>query len=115
MHLLSFFSSYFVLAHLVCLPIDLAQADQTIESLLKCVIVADDDELIEATYTANLLGQVDTTQFIHVLGGLVKEGNVEVRELLEQGQAHGECRAHLLATAQLGEAAIDRLATQDDL
>src|SRR5437764_3434597 len=77
--------------------------------------MADDDELIEATHTANLVSKVHTAQLVHVLRWFVKEGDVEVGELFEQGQADGERSAHLLAPAQLSKSAIDALAAQNNL
>ena len=40
---------------------------------------------------------------IHVGGGFVEEGDAELRELLEQGQAYCKSGAHLFTSAQLGE------------
>src|SRR5579875_199597 len=97
------------------LTVYFAQAHQAIKSLLKCIVVADDEELVEAAHTPDLLCQIRAAQEIHVLRRLIEEGDIERGELFEQRQANGQRRAHLLAAAQLREGAIDSLAAQDDL
>src|SRR5438094_4746811 len=74
------------LTHYVRLPINLVQSDEAIEALLKGVVMTDDNELLEATHTADLIGKVHAPELVHVRGGLVEEGNAERREFLEQGQ-----------------------------
>src|SRR5947209_3452942 len=69
----------------VRLPINLVQSDETIKALLKGIVVTDDDELIEAAHTADLVGKVHAPELVHVGSGLVEEGDTERREFLEQG------------------------------
>jgi hypothetical protein len=54
-----------------CFSIYLIQANQAVQALLKGIVVADHDELVETTNAADLIGQVHTPQFVHILGGLV--------------------------------------------
>src|SRR6266851_284890 len=53
--LLSFFLHCLVLIPLARLAIYLAQADQAVKSLLKGIVMTDDDELVEATHAPDLL------------------------------------------------------------
>src|SRR5579885_2896626 len=91
------------------------EADEAIKPLLERIVLADDDELLEAAHAPDLLGEVHASQLVHVLLRLVEEGKVEGGELLEQGQPNSSGGAHLLASAQLGKGAINSLAAQDDL
>src|SRR5215469_13791324 len=93
----------------------LFKVDDVVEALLEGVVVADDDELIEATHPANLLGEVATPLAIHVLCRLVEEGDVEAGQPTQQREPHGQRGAHLFAAAELGEGALVAIAAQDDL
>src|SRR5436305_4216573 len=95
--------------------ISFTQTDQTIQTLLKGVIVTDHDELLKASHTTNLIGEIHTAQFVHILCWLVEEGDVECRELFEQGKTDRQCGTHLLTTAELCKGTVHSLAAQDDL
>src|SRR5579875_1655970 len=110
-----FAQPYLLLTQEVCFAVLFAEAHDTVKPLLEGVVMADDDELLKAAHTANLLGQIGAPQFVHILRRLIEEGNIQVGELLEQRQANRQRRAHLLATAQLREGAIDTLTAQRDL
>src|SRR5258708_8162263 len=96
------------------LTIHLAQANQAVKALLKCVVVADDKQLIETTHAPDLLCQVRTAQPIHVLSRLIKKCDIECGVLFEQREAHRDRSAHLFSTTQLVESTIDALAMQDN-
>src|SRR5450432_4146747 len=72
---------HFIAFQQVCLDALFFQPYNAVEALFKSIIMTNDDELIEATYAPNLLRKVHASQFIHVLCWLVKEGNIERREL----------------------------------
>src|SRR5579872_6980392 len=86
-----------------CLLVLLNQADEIIGVMLEGVVVADDDELLEATHLADLVGEIVSPFAVHVLGGLVEEGEVDLTHLFQQGQADGEGGAHLLTAGELDE------------
>ena len=65
------------------LVIHFTHSNDAIKPLLKRIIVADYKQLIETTHTSNLLCKVRATQLIHILSRLVKERNIQCRELFE--------------------------------
>src|SRR5579863_3105522 len=72
-HVLRYPCHELILGQLPGFAIHLTQTDQTNEALLEGIVVADDDQLIEAAHAANLFSKVHTPQYIHILGWLIKE------------------------------------------
>src|SRR5690242_16983595 len=97
------------------LAVALLQVDDAVEPLLEGIVMADDEQLIEAAHTPDLLGQIATPLAIHILRRLVEEGDVEAREASEQRQPYRQRRTHLLAAAELGEGALAPISPEDDL
>src|SRR5579859_4424076 len=88
------------------LAVALFEMEDRVKSLLEGVVVADDEELIEAAHSADLLGEIAAALAVHILRRLIEEGDVEAGEAAQQRETHGQRRAHLLAAAELGEAAL---------
>ena len=61
----------------IVLPSRFSRWITLVKPLLEGVVVADDDQLVEATHAADLLGEIASPLAVHILGRLVEEGDVE--------------------------------------
>ena len=57
------------------------EMNDAVETLLKGVVVADDDQLVKAAHAPYLLGQITSPLAVHVLGRLVEERDVESAQM----------------------------------
>src|SRR5205823_2536822 len=92
-----------------------ADADDVAKEAVKGVVVADNDELIEALQPLNLIAKVSAPLLVQVRSWLVQEGDPNAAEVSENGETDGERRRHLLATGKLGETADLALALSHNL
>ena len=90
-------------------------AEDVVDVAFEGVVVGDDDELAEAADGEDLLGEVFAAFGVQVLGGFVEEGDVEVEQVAEEGQADGQGGGHLLAAGELAEAPFQAAAAEHDV
>jgi hypothetical protein len=53
-------------------------ADQVVSDGFKGIVMADDNELLQRFEIPDRFGQLLTTLLVHIGGGFIKEGNIDV-------------------------------------
>ncbi len=69
--------------------------------MLKGVVVTDHKQLLKGLDAADGFGQPLPPGAIHIGGRLVKEGDIDIGQHLEQGEAHRQGGAHLLTPREV--------------
>src|SRR5947209_20301329 len=89
--------------------------DNVVHVLCKRIIVRDDEELIEVVHLSDLLRETLAALGVHVDGRLIKEGQTNIGELLEERETNGERGGHLFAARKIREGAFVSFLFQENL